>query len=697
MVGLPEGGGAWRPAPPEASDSLIRWARRAGRPLERFLQIESASGILLLVAAVGALAWANSPWAEGYRQLWLMPLGVRIGDWTLERPLRWFVNDGLMVLFFYVVGMEIRRETHQGVLSEWRRAALPVAAAVGGMLLPAVVYLGIAGGPETGAGWGIPMATDIAFAVGLLALLGRRVPTALRVLLLALAVIDDLGAILMIAMFYAKPGGSTGGIVAAAGFATVIALQRLGVRARIAYVTPALVAWAGIYAAGFHPTIAGVILGLLTPVRAWLGPDGFVQVVRSGLDRLVGAAAGTPSSHPLAETLRVVGVAGREAISPADSLIAALHPWVAYGILPVFAFANAGVPLTGVALDERAAAVLAAVVAGLVVGKPLGIVGMSWLALRLGLGRLPAGLSLRHLAVLGCVAGVGFTMALFIAPLAFADAQLLAAAKLGVLLASLLAALLGLLLGRALLRGNGDTSRHRVYPLGQRHCGVEVGSPRTTGGIMRWTRDGAVAVWDGSTLTLTERAGECLFSREAIDSYATADALASHLGAELAAEILATVRHGPLDRTPGPPGRPHIARVVGFGPRGTNTPGAWISGRKVRFSALDGPDFEVADLAAGGIPENAGLVPEARAALWEAVTALAALPCDCGTGAAQISEHGQIERLQGSVQDPRVPMTYHAAVGRCRVCGRCRVYTTSGDEAYEMRHAESLPVGPDAE
>jgi len=438
-------------SPPEAWEPLLRFARLAGRPLERFLQIEAASGILLLLAAAVALVWANSAWADRYVELWHTPLGIRIGAFAFERTLEWFVNDALMVIFFFVVGMEIRREIHHGELSEWRRAALPAAAALGGMLAPAALYLLFAGAPETRSGWGVPMATDIAFAVGVLTLLGKRVPAALRVLLLALAVIDDLGAIVVIAIFYSSGVALSGLLVAALGLGGVFSMQRLGVRSKIAYIAPSTVAWAGIYAAGIHPTIAGVIVGLVTPVRAWLGPDGFVDGVRRELDHLVQATPTALSSHELAETLRHVDVARREAMSPAESLIETLHPWVAFGIMPVFALANAGVLISGGSLDTASWSVVVAVAVGLILGKPLGVLLASWITLRLGLGTLPAGVTLRHLIVLGVVAGVGFTMALFIAQLAFADVRLLAAAKLGVLSASGGAAILGLVLGRLLL------------------------------------------------------------------------------------------------------------------------------------------------------------------------------------------------------------------------------------------------------
>lgn len=438
-------------SPPEAWEPLRRLAHLATRPLERFLRIEAASGILLLVGAAVALAWANSPWAQGYSHFWHTPLGIHLGAFTLERTLEWLVNDGLMVVFFFVVGLEIRSEMHHGELADWRRAALPTAAALGGMLAPAGLYLLIAGAPATRAGWGVPMATDIAFAVGILTLLGKRAPPALRVLLLALAVIDDLGAIIVIALFYSSGVALSGLLIAALGFCGIFAMQWLGVRSKLLYVVPSVVVWAGVYSAGVHPTIAGVLVGLITPVQAWLGPEGFVLRVRKELNLLEQTAPAALSSHALAATLDQVDRARREAMSPAESLIQTLHPWVAFGIMPVFALANAGVALSGGSLDATSWGVLGAVAVGLIVGKPIGVLCATWLTLRLGIGTLPESVHWRHLTVLGVVAGVGFTMALFIAQLAFADPRLLSAAKLGVLVASGGAAILGLVVGRLLL------------------------------------------------------------------------------------------------------------------------------------------------------------------------------------------------------------------------------------------------------
>jgi NhaA family Na+:H+ antiporter len=413
--------------PPEAWKPIVGVARLTKRRLDRFFRIEAASGILLLVAAGLALVWANSPWAKSYAVLWHTPVGFHAGSLAFESSLEWFVNDVLMAIFFFVVGMEIRKELHDGELSEWRRAALPAVAAVGGMIAPALVYLSLVGERRAHSGWGVPMATDIAFALGVLALLGKRVPPALRVLLLALAVIDDLGAILVIAFFYSPRIQVSGLLIAAGGVALILALRAMGVRAFSAYFLPAVVVWVGMHSSGIHPTIAGVIVGLLTPVRAWLDPQAIVKA---------------PHDQAFAR---------RAAVSPAEFLIEALHPWITFLIMPVFALANAGVNLHGIAFPGATAKVSVAIAAALVVGKPLGIIVVSLLAIWSRLSVLPEGLNVRHLAVLGTVAGIGFTMSLFIAQLAFSDASLLGAAKLGVLAASAIAMIFGLLIGRVAL------------------------------------------------------------------------------------------------------------------------------------------------------------------------------------------------------------------------------------------------------
>ncbi len=437
--------------PPEAWEPLLRLTRLATRPLERFLHIQASSGLLLLLAAAAALILANSSWATAYEALWHTPVGIRIGSFAFERNLEWLVNDALMVIFFFVIGLEIRREMHHGELADLRRAALPLAAALGGMAVPAVIFLAIAA-PEVRGGWAVPMATDIAFAVGILALLGRRVPTALRVLLLAVAVIDDLGAIVVIALFYSSDFSWSGLLVAALGFLGIFAMQRFGVRSKIAYVVPAVVAWAGIYTAGIHPTIAGVIVGLVTPVRVWLGPAGFLTGVRSELEQLAERLPAGLSSSELAQRLRRVNLARREAMSPAESLIETLHPWVAYVIMPLFALANAGVAFSSVTIDAVTWRLMLGIALGLVLGKLAGIALASGAAVRLGFSALPRGVDGRHVVLLGLVAGIGFTMALFIAQLAFTDANQLAAARLAVLTASGIAGVAAMLFGNLVLK-----------------------------------------------------------------------------------------------------------------------------------------------------------------------------------------------------------------------------------------------------
>ncbi|HSC88605.1 MAG TPA: Na+/H+ antiporter NhaA, partial [Polyangiaceae bacterium] len=319
----------------------------------------------------------------------------------------------------------------------------------GGMIVPALIYWVLQWGQSGQRGWAVPMATDIAFAVGVLALLGKRVPPALRVLLLALAVIDDLGAILVIALFYSAGVNPLGFAVAGAGLLTILLLQRLGVRAKAVYLIPGIVTWAGTYVAGIHPTIAGVVIGLLTPVRAWLGSEGFVAQLEDLLARRT--ENGPLSGEELRNGLHEIEVARREAISPLDALVEGLHPWVAFVIMPAFALANAGVPIEGIHLEGATGQVALGVLVGLVVGKCVGVFSACQLTRALGLTALPKGLGTRHLLVLGMVAGIGFTMALFVAQLAFASPALLGAAKLGVLAASGIAGVLSVLLGRFLL------------------------------------------------------------------------------------------------------------------------------------------------------------------------------------------------------------------------------------------------------
>lgn len=375
----------------------------------RFISVEAASGVVLLIASGIALAWANSPLASSYQALWHLKLNLAVAPYLSSRDLHFWVNDGFMTIFFLVVGLEIRSEIHDGALSDPRVATLPIIAALGGVIVPALFYLVVNSGPQASRGWAIPTATDIAFAVGVLALIGKGIPNTLRVLLLTLAIIDDIAAILVIAFFYSSGIAVAGLGISALGVLLMLAMQRLKVRTAAAYVLPGAIVWFGMLRAGLHPTLAGVLLGILTP------------------------AAEAPGG-------------GESALSRVE---ARLHPWVAFGIMPLFALANAGVGLSGLDLTGGVPLTVATgIVGGLVLGKPLGIVLACNAAVRLKLCALPPGVLWPHTVLLGFLGGIGFTMSIFISNLAFEDATLLAAAKFAVLVASGLAASIALVLGR---------------------------------------------------------------------------------------------------------------------------------------------------------------------------------------------------------------------------------------------------------
>jgi NhaA family Na+:H+ antiporter len=427
--------------PPETWPPVARAARAIANPIQRILAIEATSGVVLLAATVAALVWANA-WGASYEALWHAPMGLELGPWAVSRPLHFWVNDGLMTIFFFLVGLEIRRESFEGELASVRKAALPVAAAIGGMLAPAVIFAALNVGRPTAAGWAIPMATDIAFAVGVLTVLGSRVPVAWRVLLLALAVIDDIGAIAVIAVFYSAGLSYEGLILAASGLAAVLILRGIGVRSPVLYVAPGAVVWAGLLVAGIHPTLAGVVLGLLAPVRPWFGPSGFAKTTQTQLEGLPEA-----DRHALLASLDHIDRARREAVSPVERLIHALHPWVAFGIMPLFALANAGVAFGGAELGGDSLWLFVGIVAGLALGKPLGIVVASLAAARAGIATRSAEVTRRGLLLVGLVGGIGFTMSLFIAQLAFPAGPYLATAKLAVLVGSGAAIATGLVAG----------------------------------------------------------------------------------------------------------------------------------------------------------------------------------------------------------------------------------------------------------
>lgn len=459
MVGPPRGDRApmnYQIAPRQLPRAQLL-AERAFGTLQRFLHIEAVSGVALLIAAMIALVWANSPFAESYDALWHLPISFGIGDYVLSKSLHFWINDALMTIFFLVVGMEIRREIHEGALSTLNQAALPVAAAAGGVIVPALIYLSFNLDPVRSQGWAVPAATDIAFAVGVLALLGRSIPGNVRVFLLALAIIDDVIAVLIIAFFYSGGLEYGGFAISAFGILMILGMQRIGVGSAYAYVIPGAVVWIGLLVTGAHPTLAGVVLGMMTPVLAVPMREQPISALSRTVDELRREeASAARNTHQTGQLIRRIRLANRELLPPVVRVQAALHPWVAFGIMPLFALANAGVSVKGIDLAvDGALFVVLGVSVALVAGKPLGIIGSTWLMVKLGWCRLPPGVSWAGVCIVGLLAGIGFTMSIFIAMLAFADQNLLNAAKLGVLLGSLAAALVGIAVGAAYVR------RHR--------------------------------------------------------------------------------------------------------------------------------------------------------------------------------------------------------------------------------------------
>jgi NhaA family Na+:H+ antiporter len=430
------------------------------RSLERFIHVQAMSGVILLAAAAMALAWANSPWGGAYDAVLATRFELQVGRWSVGTSLKSVVNDVLMAIFFFVIGLEVRRRMHGGELGTLREAALPIIAALGGMVVPAAIYV-MAVGPfgDASAGWGVPVSTDTAFALGVLALLGSRIAPNMRVLLLAIAIIDDVLAVLMIAIFYSSRIDPRGICVAVAGISAVLVLQRFGVRRVASYVIPAVVVWIGIWWAGIHPAFAGIVVGLLTPARTWYGHEGLADAARHHIEVIDRPASGGTRLRDLARSMLELRRAHREAVSPVERIEAALHTWTAFAIMPMFAFANAGIDFGQV--DVAAAPRLAVgVVAGLVVGKLAGIVLASAGAVKLGIARLPIGVTWRGVAVVGAVAGIGFTMALFIANLAFAARpDLRDVATTAILCSSAVSVVLALLVGRVVLSKRGTETR----------------------------------------------------------------------------------------------------------------------------------------------------------------------------------------------------------------------------------------------
>jgi NhaA family Na+:H+ antiporter len=429
-------------------------ARVIAQPLRAFLEIEASGGILLLAATVVALVWANSPWSHGYEAVWSAQLRLSVGSWHFDETLGLLVNDGLMAVFFFVIGLEIKREWVTGELRDRRAALLPVVAALGGMVVPALIYVAFTSGTAGGHGWGIPMATDIAFALGVVALLGTRVPSPLKVFLLTLAIVDDIGAIVVIAVFYGTHLSWTWLAVAVGLLAVVAVLGRSRVRWLPVYVLLGVVTWYATYRSGVHATMAGVALGLLTPAAPFQP-----EAVAAGVGERLRAGP-----VPSAVALQRMGRLARESVSVLDRIETTLHPWTSYLIVPAFALANAGVPL-GDGVHGEGLAVALGVGVGLVVGKTVGVAGAAWLVIRAGLARLPTGVRWTQVLGVAMLAGIGFTVSLFVTSLAFAPGtagmHLASHAKVGILGASFVAAVSGSALLAATARAGAARAGRR--------------------------------------------------------------------------------------------------------------------------------------------------------------------------------------------------------------------------------------------
>ncbi|MFP4003084.1 MAG: Na+/H+ antiporter NhaA [Alphaproteobacteria bacterium] len=425
------------PSGPELPHAI---ADRFTGPFNRFLRVEAASGVMLLIAALAALGLANSPWSASFLGFWETEIGLYFGPLDFSRTLRHWVNDGLMTFFFFVIALELKRALVLGELRNMRLAAMPFAGALGGMVVPAALYLALMSGQPGMQGWGTVVATDTAFVVGCLALFGTRIPPALRLFLLSLAIFDDVGAILVVAVGYGESLNWIALGLAMFSLAVIAGAARIGIRSVPIYFVFGAAVWLCFDASGIHPTIAGVVLGLMTPTRVWVS-DARLRAILGGV---LSHPAGEHWSGDTADRadLRRAGIAVTEALSPVERLELMLHPWTGFVIMPIFALANAGVLISAADIGQS---VSVAIIAGLAVGKPIGVLAFSWLAVRFGLAVRAPGLSWPFLAAGAFLTGIGFTMSLLIAGLAYAP-EMLNAAKLGILTGSILAATAGLVM-----------------------------------------------------------------------------------------------------------------------------------------------------------------------------------------------------------------------------------------------------------
>lgn len=416
------------------------------RPFAEYIKTEATSGIVLMLAAVAALVWANSPWAESYISTWQTVFSIRFGSFVLEKPILLWINDGLMAVFFFLVGLEIKREILIGELASVRKATLPIVAAIGGMVVPALIFTAFNYGGPGNKGWGIPMATDIAFALGVLNLLGSRVPLALKVFLAAVAIVDDIGAVLVIAIFYSeeiKWSLVGGGFGILAGLAVI---NRLGFRNPAIYIVPGVVLWVLFLKSGIHATVAGVLLAMVIPTRVYLAPKEFASEAQDALAEF-NKASGSQDREIMNEdqqsAVHELEQACERVQMPLQRIEHALQPFVSYIIMPIFALANAGVVLSSDSASNLTQPIGLGVLVGLLLGKPIGVVLAAWLAVKTGIASLPSRVGWRQMTGVGILAGIGFTMSLFISDLAFTSAANVDAAKIAILAASVIAGVVG--------------------------------------------------------------------------------------------------------------------------------------------------------------------------------------------------------------------------------------------------------------
>lgn len=415
------------------------------KPVHKFIRLEYTGGIVLFICVVIALAWANSPWAASYHALWETRCSVGFAGHVLDEPLHVWINDGLMTLFFFVIGLELKREFMAGELSTAKKAVLPMAAALGGMLVPALIYLAFNAGKTSEAGWGIPMATDIAFALGILSLAGKHIPAPLKVFLSALAVADDLGAILVIAFFYTAHIAAVPLIAAGALLLLLGAANAMGIRNPLFYLLTGITVWLCFLVSGVHATIAGVLVAFTIPARTKINEMQFASSIRAYTTEFEKAipqegSLTTAEQHYTIENIKKLAVAAE---TPLQKIEYALHPWVTFIIMPLFALANAGITFSADFFTALNNPVSLGIILGLLIGKFCGILLFSRIMIQSKFADLPEGTTWNHLAGAALLAGVGFTMSLFVTDLAFDDTVMIGQAKTGIFIASALAGLAG--------------------------------------------------------------------------------------------------------------------------------------------------------------------------------------------------------------------------------------------------------------